>query len=372
MSDQRFSNPRVAAIDWLRGLVMVLMLIDHASLMFNEGRVAQDTAALYVPGSALPVTQFFTRWITHLCAPTFLFLAGTALALSAERRRQAGASMRKFDRDMAIRGALIVLLDVVWMSSLAPFRLFQVLYAIGASMLLMIPLRRLPDRWLVIAAIGWFVGGEALTSLVWQGQSDGPVAWALTVAFLDTPTLKIPYPVIPWLAMMMLGWAFGNHLVRRAERGAPPPLRLLVLSGLAGLAVFGIVRGFGSYGNMFLPADDGSLVQWLHVSKYPPSLSFVALELGLMALVLALFLWLEPKVGVRKNGLFLVLGQTALFFYVVHFTTLGAASFGVGIPSGGLGRTYLLAAIWLVALYPVCWLYRRYKQSHPTSVLRFI
>src|SRR5262245_25298873 len=88
---------RLAALDWMRGLVMVLMAIDHASEAFNAGRVFSDSAWMHRPGTPLPAAQFLTRWITHLCAPTFVFLAGASIALSAERRLAKGESARSID-----------------------------------------------------------------------------------------------------------------------------------------------------------------------------------------------------------------------------------------------------------------------------------
>ena len=139
----------MAAIDWMRGLVMVLMAIDHASLAFNGGRLGDDSWYAHEAGTELPAAQFFTRWITHLCAPTFVFLAGTALALSFERRRLAGARDRDLDRHLFKRALVILAFELLWWS---PFSL-QVLFAIAMGLICMIPLRRLSTRTLLIAAL---------------------------------------------------------------------------------------------------------------------------------------------------------------------------------------------------------------------------
>src|SRR5262245_35997834 len=110
------TSARLAALDQLRGLVMVLMTLDHASGEFNAGRLMPDGVALYTPGTPLPAAQFLTRWVTHLCAPTFVFLAGTALALSVARRRAAGDAEGAIDRFLVTRGAFIAALDPLWMS----------------------------------------------------------------------------------------------------------------------------------------------------------------------------------------------------------------------------------------------------------------
>src|SRR5262245_1749689 len=107
---------RLPALDWLRGFVMVLMTIDHASGVFNAGRLFSDSAFRYTPGTPLPAAQFFTRWITHLCAPTFVFLAGTSLALSVARRESANEPAPSINRFIVTRGLLIAALDPIWMS----------------------------------------------------------------------------------------------------------------------------------------------------------------------------------------------------------------------------------------------------------------
>src|SRR5439155_20675441 len=177
--------------------------------------------------------------------------------------------------------------DPLWMSPVfTPGQvLLQVLYAIGGSLLVMIPLRRLGSAWLLGIGLALVFGGEALTGLVLLATGGDPT---LPAALLLTggrfgPVI-IAYPLLPWLAIMMLGWAFGSYL-RTAPRVAAE--RRLLAAGLAALALFVVVRGLNGYGNMRLLREDGSLVQWLHVSKYPPSLSFTALELGLAALLLA-------------------------------------------------------------------------------------
>jgi uncharacterized membrane protein len=367
---------RLASLDWMRGFVMILMIIDHASMAFNGSRLAVDSAGMYEIGTALPLDQFFTRWISHICAPTFVFLAGTALALSVERRLARGKSSWSIDRDMLIRGLFIALLDPTLISLGSGRFTFQVLYAIGVAMMLLVPLRRLPGWLLLTLGLAWMVCGELITVLFWNPEVGlRSVIAALTVGIYFQPDLKIVYPLFPWLAIMVLGWVFGQYLARYRS-GAQvllSPVRLLCGTGLILLGLFALVRGTNDYGNMFLLRQDGSLVQWLFVSKYPPSLSFMSLELGLMFLCLALFMVVENIVTVRKNGPLLVFGQTALFFYLVHRLVLeGIAHWFEYRGFGNLEETYITATVMLVALYPLCLWYRKAKQSHPQSLLRFI
>jgi uncharacterized membrane protein len=364
--------PRLLALDLMRGVVMLLMIVDHASLFFNAGRVANDGASMWQAGSALPLPQFLTRFVTHLCAPTFLFLAGAAVAISTDRRTRAGASPASIDRDLLVRGAFIVALDLVYMSTLAGFRLMQVLYAIGVSMMLMPLLRRLPDALVLASSAAFLVLGELLTTALWSPPENSGLLVSLTLAPYRAPQMAIVYPFVPWLCLMALGHVFARRLLLpEAARAAAP--RHVLLMGLSLLALFAAVRGFNGYGNMLLPSEDGSLVQWLHVSKYPPALAYVALELGLLALCLAPLLWLERRgLHVRRGNPVLVFGQTALFFYVAHFTLLGGASQALAVPRAGLSFTYGVALGALLVLYPLCLGFRALKTRHPRSVLRYV
>jgi uncharacterized membrane protein len=369
------ASGRLREIDWLRGLVMVLMTIDHASSSFNPGRLMSDSAFMYKPGTPLPYDQFFTRWITHLCAPTFVFLAGAALSLSVARRAAAGEPAGKTDRFIITRGLIIFALDPLWMSlAFTPGSvLFQVLYAIGVSMVCMALLRRLPAPALLGSGALLIAGSEALAGLVlWLSGGGRSIAGALLVT--GGPVggkLMVAYPLLPWLAMMMVGWAFGSYLVAKPEERRVRAT--LTAAGALSLLVFAVVRGLNGYGNMRLARDDGSIVQWLHVSKYPPSLSYTALELGIMAVLLALFLELRRRAGdrpalpLRVLGVF---GGVALFYYVLHTHVMKLAALVIGKP--GLGATYAGAAVTLLGLYPLCRAYQRYKAAHPESLARFI
>jgi len=189
-----------------------------------------------------------------------------------------------------------------------------------------------------------------------------PVALLLTGG--DFGRLIVAYPLLPWLAIMLLGWCFGRYLV---ASGPARAARLLVAAGLAALVLFAVVRGVDGYGNMRLARDDGSLVQWLHVSKYPPSLAYVALELGLVALGLGLAL--RRVLGRRL----VVLGQTALFFYLLHVHLLTLAAWTLGLlHRGGLAATYAATVVALALLYPLCDRYRAYKQAHPAGWPRYV
>jgi uncharacterized membrane protein len=183
----------------------------------------------------------------------------------------------------------------------------------------------------------------------------------------------IKYPVMPWLAMMVLGWVFGRHITQaNAGETRVSPASVMLVSGVALLGVFLLVRGTNGYGNMFLPRADGSWQQWLHVSKYPPSASYAALELGLMCVMLWVMMKLEPILGVRENGPFLVFGQTSMFFYLVHRLAFEVpATYGGLRGVGTIATTYWVSLLLLIAIYPACRWFRSFKAAHPESWLRY-
>jgi uncharacterized membrane protein len=366
---------RIAAIDWMRGFVMMLMIIDHASMAFDGGHLDRDSA-MYADAAtmALPAAEFFTRWMTHICAPTFVFLAGLALAVSTGRRLAKGANSWDIDKNILTRGAIIALLDLTVISFGSGRLNFGVLFAIGVAMMCMTVLRRLPTWALLVLGLGWYALGEIPTDLLWDPPGNSSPLAALAMANYATDVLLIKYPLLPWLAMMVLGWVFGRYMNEHAAgKRTLSPQAVLWIAGAAALVVFALVRANAGYGDMFLPRSDDTWQQWLHVSKYPPSLTYATLELGLMCVILAALMALERVIGVREKGPFLVFGQTAMFFYLVHrlVMEIPATYFGLrGV--GDLTTTYLVGIVLFAALYPACLWYRSFKAAHPKSVLRYL
>jgi uncharacterized membrane protein len=364
---------RVRAVDWLRGLVVVLMTVDHAGSRFDAAHMHGDNARRWVVGSPLPAGEFLTRWVTHLCAPTFVMLAGVSLALSAEKRRgQPGQT-----RFIVTRGLLIAAIDPIWMSFGFSARgydlfVFQVLYAIGASMVCMAALRRLPSVALLAGALAIQAAGEL--SGRWQPAGQ---AWQGIWAFLFVGGLVgrtvVAYPLVPWLSYMMLGWVIGRWLLE--ARAPAERARALGLAGAFLLAAFAVVRGVDGYGNWNLHRDSGELLQWLHVSKYPPSLSFGCLELGLGLTLLAGLLAIDDPARPRRAlaGLSL-LGATAFFYYVLHVHLMKAAQALLALDPNteGLAKTWIAGALTIAVLLGPCAWYRGYKRAHPDGWARYV
>jgi uncharacterized membrane protein len=364
------SAQRIAAIDWLRGIVMILMALDHTSWFFNTNRIFADSILLYESGDLFAADQFLTRWITHICAPTFVFLAGTSIAISNIQRREQGISNSVIDRELLLRGTFIALLDLCVFSLASEKFILQVLYAIGISMMLMVPLQRLGARVVFFLAVLILAGSELLLMALWQPGGEVPLWLALTFAPVFGETYTVLYPALPWLAIMMLGWVFGERLMTR-QPNLWPLERLLMVSGLSALVLFVLIRSIDGYGNLFMHLEGDTLVHWLHISKYPPSLAYTMLELGLMAIIFALLIRLESvKAMINNNGPILVFGQTALFFYLAHFGVLAALR--LVLDRGGLEQTYWITLLMLIILYPICRIYRSLKWRYPQSLLRFL
>ena len=370
------ASKRIASIDWMRGFVMILMLIDHVSMVYNKNHLSTDSAVTFVAGSALPELEFFTRWISHLCAPVFVFLAGTALAISIERKVARGVDSSQIDKDILIRGAFIAILDPTLISLFAGKFLFQVLYAIGLSMMFMALFRRFSSTYLIVIAVAWFSFGELLNAHFYPPEDDLlSIINALLFSTYSSTDLIIKYPLLPWLAMMILGWVFGRYLLDyNTGKTSLGPVKLLFGLAVVSLLGYFVIRYLNVYGNMFLYREDNSWQHWLHVSKYPPSASFTLLELGLMFLMMAIMIIAERIIGVRKNGILLVLGQTAMFFYLVHRLVLvGVANYFDIHEIGDLQLTFIISSIFLLILYPMCIWYRAFKARHPGNIwLKYI
>lgn len=369
-------SKRIAAIDWMRGFVMLLMVLDHASMAYDVNHNSTDSAALYESGTVLPAFEFFTRWISHLCAPVFVFLAGTALAISVERKLARGFDSKKIDTDILLRGAFIAILDPTIVSLFSGRMTIQVLYAIGVAMMCMALLRRFSSTALLMMALAWISLGELVTIQVWPPQENvESIIAALLVSTYASPDMVIKYPLLPWLAMMILGWVFGRYILLYNDgKTKVGPVTLLMVLGAASLIVFTVIRYYNDYGNMFLYREDNSWQHWLHVSKYPPSAAFTFLELGIMSLIMASMMLLERIIGVRPNGVLLVFGQTSMMFYLVHRLILeGTATYGDLRHFADINMAYLVTFVMLVLLYPFCLWYRGYKVKNFESIwLRYL
>lgn len=364
---------RIHAIDWMRGLVIILMTIDHVGGAWDANHLHTDSASSWMPGSLLPTGEFLTRWVTHLCAPTFVLLAGTALALSLNKRQNHPGTTTFIIK----RGLLIALLDLVWMPfglSRHHLILLQVLFAIGLSLVCMAWLRRFSLPVLLALAIsiqllselsGYAHFSSVFLSISWQVLLTGGVI---------KPNLIVVYPLLPWLAIMIIGWVLGCWMVETPHYTPSMRARIFTMMGIGLLIIFLLVRGINAYGNFGVYRDSMGFLQWLHVSKYPPSISYTTLELGLAFLLLAIFWRMDngkPRFYLQPLK---VLGSTALFYYILHthLSSLGAIVFANDDSVHGLLKTYVVTLIVIGILYPLCIFYKCYKVKNPDGWVRYL
>lgn len=373
------NDSRVYAIDWLRATAMVWMAIAHAGIAYIAGYHFSESPFRWQPGTVVP-DIYLTRFITHFCAPTFLFVSGVSLFLSTNKRLRLLQSSWEIDRQLMIRGATLIGLELVIFNVVIPSShgfLLQVLYAIGACLICMTLLRRLPIYWLLMGAIAFLLTNELLVDgllKLTDGKRTAIMTYLLTGGSIPTEHSRIivSYPVLPWLNMMLFGWCFGYYLANKSTADAT---RLMLRVGIAGVSVFLLIRGLNGYGNMNLLREAGAPMTWLVLSKYPPSLGYVCMEFGFMGLLFAGFLTLENRVPAMRQRLlpFAKLGQAALFFYIVHhlILDLGKSIFSIG-ETDQWWVMYVTGIAVSIALVPVCAKYLELKSRYPRTPLRYV
>jgi uncharacterized membrane protein len=374
--DRGATRSRINSIDLLRGLVMVVMALDHVRDFFGAGG-----------GNVRDIGDaglFLTRWVTHFCAPTFILLAGVSAYLHGAR----GHSTRDTSRFLLTRGLFLIVLEltlvrVAWRFNydLSIF-VFQVIWVLGAAMVVLALLVHLP-RW-AIAAIGlaMVAGHNLLDGIRAEDLGSAGFAWA----FLHQPALLrvagvgvYPfYSLLPWVGVMALGYALGP--IMRLERGQRR--RWLLRLG-AGISVgFVLLRATNLYGDptAWTSYDNvvSTVLSFINCEKYPPSLLYLMMTLGPMLMLLAVF---EQARG-RVADSIITIGRVPLLYYVAHLYLIHALAVlyaavivgdsawlfagaplrkpaGYGLPLGGLYVVWLLV---VVSLYPVCRWFADLKQ----------
>jgi len=365
---------RLFAIDAVRGWVMIFMALDHA-VLFTYYHISAEGFQGRLPDPMPDALHYLTRFITHYCAPTFIFLAGLGVALYTLSRRSQGLSEGEITRKLVTRGLLLVALQLtiinfIWgfgISSGAAVTYFGVLSCIGLGMVILAFARRLP-----LPILG---GGSLLMLLVMPAALSAtmvsPGAERPLLEILMQPSdkgwLAVNYPILPWLGVMGLGCACGYWIADRPVRIS----RFFLLLGAAMLAAWLPLRFAGGYGNL-TPYLGGDWRHFLLMSKYPPSLAFLLWTLGAMSLAIAVHNHLEKSMSAtRLFGVVSLFGKTPLFFYVVHLQLYKSLSL-IPLLRGNLALSYLTWLIGLAAVFPLCVGFRSLRQRYPGSVLQYV
>ena len=392
------SRGRIDSIDLLRGIVMVIMMLDHTRDFVHNAVYQFDPA----DPTRTNVALFFTRWITHFCAPVFVFLAGTGAFLQYAR----GKSKGELSKFLVTRGLWLIVLEV----TLVKFGVFfnfdirflgflQVIWVIGVSMIILAALIHLPLK--VTAAFGLLM--ITLHNLFddfrvqsWRGPetpvpSLGAKLWiflhqafeAFPIVSFPSPIVFVVYPLIPWVGVMAAGYAFGALYQLDAQRRR----RLLLIIGGVATGLFIIMRRFDVYGDPSEWMEQKNIIytalSFLNTSKYPPSLLFLLMTLGPSIIALAFF---ESSSRGPIARFFITFGRVPLFFYLLQWFTAHIISvllhlaFGKptawlfqspidlssGTPPQGtgfnLGVVYLAWIIGVLITYPLCKWFAGVKQ----------
>ncbi|MEO7027789.1 MAG: heparan-alpha-glucosaminide N-acetyltransferase domain-containing protein [Acidobacteriaceae bacterium] len=313
---------RIATVDLLRGLIMIVMALDHTRDLFSSATVDPTD-----PHTSWPML-FFTRWITHLCAPGFVALAGTSVYLQRQRGRTANATAKR----LVLRGLWLIFIEVAVVSFgiffTYRFHFLQVIYAIGGGMIVLAALQFLPTRLVAIYGFAVVALHNLLDNIGPQQLGHAAGAWKLLVspgAFLDHGHLWIldSYPVLPWSGVMAIGYAFGAIVLLPAAKRRLRSMQY----GLATLALFVALRLTNLYGDpvrferLATPAQ--TAMSFLQLTKYPPSLDFICATLGILLLLFALGDYaLEHLWSPRALGVVEIYGRVPFFYFILHFYIL--------------------------------------------------
>ncbi len=366
---------RLPFIDFARGIVMAIMAWDHVSSFWH----ALHHGGEGILGRAPPFPNliwFLERFVSHVCAPTFIFLAGTVLALSALKRVSRGESQTSVTIHMVKRGLVLLVLEALVVSPAfgTSWMYFGVIACIGLSLIIFSVYRRLPlsvilALSLIIVLNHNFLGLNFI-------PADTPWGWYARVIIHEPNFDWWPYfglySIIPWIGVMGLGWVFGNLLAKLDPERIVRLKKPLAATGVASIVMFFIVRWTNGYGNL-LRRWGNTVIDWLYVSKYPPSIAFLLWTLGWMCLFLALGLAIQNRswFGKGVTGAILAFGRNPLFFYLTHLWL-----YRLRLPTAlrpeppppfylEMWQTLIFWAVGLVVLWQLCLRYEKLKRAYP-------
>ncbi len=397
---------RIRSVDLLRGIVMMIMLLDHVREYVNTDGLAGDPTDLTKTTGAL----FMTRWITHFCAPTFVFLSGTSIYLQLTN----GKSKSELTRFLVTRGLWLIVLEftVIRFSMFfnfdySFFGVAEVIWVFGVSMIAMAVLIHLPVR--VVGAIGLLIIGlhnlldgirvpPAIAFAATPPPTIGQSVWLVlhqsgfVPLFGGAAKMLIGYPVLAWIGVMAAGYAVGSLYTWEAERRR----RMLFILGMSAVVLFVIIRAINVYGDPAAWAAQSnsffSVLSFINTTKYPPSLLFLLMTLG--PSLLALAATDRARAGGLVSRVVITFGSVPLFYFILQMFYAHSAGVVIGRlegkdigylfgnleawanpPAGhgsSLGVVYLVWIAGLVALYPLCAWYGNYKRQKRHWLLSYL
>jgi uncharacterized membrane protein len=387
---------RIESIDILRGLIMLIMAIDHVRDYFYPAGAINDPTNLAVTTPLL----FFTRFITHYCAPLFVFLSGMSAQLAGGRRTKSQLSIFLIKRGLWLVAIELVVISFAFtLDPLHHLLPLQVIWAIGASMVILGIMVWAPLPVIAITGVILVFGHDVLDYIKLPQTGTPGFLWKLFFTghreffhISETYFIKTNYATLPWAGVMMLGYVFGT--IYRSSFDAARRKNILLITGVFLLSLFLVLRAFNIYGD---PAPwvaqrsfSLTVISFLNVSKYPPALLYLCVTLGPGLILLA---FMEKKKN-KLTDILMIYGNVPFFYYILHWfviRSLSVAAFylaGYGSkdiynpklmfffrPDGmgySLGGMYLVWLLIIVILYFPCRWFSNYKKMHKQWWLSYL
>ncbi|QNL22485.1 DUF1624 domain-containing protein [Hyphobacterium sp. CCMP332] len=379
------SSSRISSIDFLRGLVMIIMALDHVRDYFHYDAFFYDATDLSQSNEIL----FFTRWITHFCAPVFVFLAGTSAYFVGKRKGKSALS-----NWLVKRGIWLVIVELTIIKFAWNFKLdysvntLQVIWALGISMIVLAVFIHLPKKWCILICVIGIAIHNAFDGISFSNEMISGI-WIFLHKFqpiaISDIQFFVAYPLIPWIFLMPLGYHIGS--LYSPEVSKSKRFKDLLILGIVTSLSFILIRSLNLYGDPYhWEAMDNlsfTILSFLNLTKYPPSLLYLMMTIGPSIILLA---FAEKWRGRIFDGV-VVIGRVPMFYYIVHiyvihFIALFTAKFqgfewsdmqitlwvtlepqlqGYGF---NLWVVYLIWILLLIGLYPVCVWYYNYKSNN--------
>jgi uncharacterized membrane protein len=377
-------SKRIHSIDLLRGTVMIIMALDHVRDYFHAGAFQFDPTDL----TRTDVPLFFTRWITHFCAPVFTFLAGASAFLNSTKKTKKELSFFLFTRGLWLVIAEVLIITLGWtFNPLYPVLILQVIWALGVSMMVLAAMIYLPRTIILITGLV-LIFGHNLIDLT-QTPGDQPTSFLMAIVhkqhifFMKPFSVMLGYPVTPWIGIMLTGYVFGQLYLPTYD--SAKRRKALLLLGSGAVALFIILRYINVYGDPrpWSPQQSPlfTFLSFLNTTKYPPSLLYTLMTLGPSLLFLA---FAEKPLSKLTEKL-VVFGRVPMFFYILHIYLIHLLAVIAAALSGykwsdmiltgwvsmnaqlqGYGYSlvfvFVLWIIMVLALYPLCKWYDEYKR----------
>jgi uncharacterized membrane protein len=384
---QTITKTRITSIDFLRGAIMIIMALDHVRDYLYSGSFYFDPLDLAKTSSVL----FFTRWITHFCAPIFLLLAGTSAYLIGQKKTKSELAVFLVKRGLWLVFLEMLVMNLGWNFSLAfPMFFFITIWALGVSMIILAALIHLPNKLILALSLIIICGHNLFDGVHFPGNTLPAFGWSLLhdqqFFTWHHEALLVGYPIIPLFAVMSLGYCVGQ--LYGSGYDTEKRKRILIITGGSAIILFILLRFSNIYGDPVKWSEQKdaffTFLSFLNVHKYPPSLLYLLLTLGSALLFLGFTEQLQN--GVVK--VVSVYGRVPMFYYLIHiyiihliaiissaiipgqnwhlwllqkpiwFTT-DLKGYGFSLPVA-----YLIWIAIVAGLYPLCKRYDAYKQSH--------